>query len=97
MKKESYLNKERVQTINTSSNVIYQMLGLKKIQIETAGGGDDAEVSLAGIKEDEAKELISLLNEPTPEVKAEETVDEAIENTVEKEIITEENKRQNIN
>ena len=36
------------------------------------------------------KELISLLNEPTPEVKAEETVDEAIENTVEKEIITEE-------
>ena len=43
------------------------------------------------------KELISLLNEPTPEVKAEETVDEAIENTVEKEIITEENKRQNIN
>ncbi len=90
MKKESYLNKERVQTINTSSNVLYQMLGLKKIQIETAGGGDDAEVSLAGIKEDEAKELISLLNEPTPEVKAEETVDEAIENTVEKEIITEE-------
>ena len=83
MKKESYLNKERVQTINTSSNVIYQMLGLKKIQIETAGGGDDAEVSLAGIKEDEAKELISLLNEPTPEVKAEETVD-ARENTVEK-------------
>lgn len=38
VKKESYLNKERVQTINTSSNVLYQMLGLKKIQIETAGG-----------------------------------------------------------
>ncbi|MBE7102671.1 PH domain-containing protein [Bacillus cereus] len=90
VKKESYLNKERVQTINTSSNVLYQMLGLKKIQIETAGGGDDAEVSLAGITEDEAKELISLLNEPTPEVKATETLDEAAENVVEKEIITEE-------
>ncbi|QWU43943.1 MULTISPECIES: PH domain-containing protein [Bacillus] len=86
VKKESYLNKERVQTINTSSNVLYQMLGLKKIQIETAGGGDDAEVSLAGITEDEAKELISLLNEPTPEVKAEETLDEVVE----KEVITEE-------
>ncbi|ALQ66807.1 PH domain-containing protein [Bacillus thuringiensis] len=84
VKKESYLNKERVQTINTSSNVLYQMLGLKKIQIETAGGGNDAEVSLAGIKEDEAKELISLLNEPTPEVKAEETLDEATEHAVEK-------------
>ncbi|PQZ54241.1 hypothetical protein CQZ94_18670 [Bacillus sp. MYb209] len=86
VKKESYLNKERVQTINTSSNVLYQMLGLKKIQIETAGGGDDAEVSLAGITEDEAKELISLLNEPTPEVKAEETLEEVVE----KEVITEE-------
>ncbi len=76
VKKESYLNKERVQTINTSSNVLYQMLGLKKIQIETAGGGDDAEVSLAGITVEEATELIALLNEPTPEVKAEGTLDE---------------------
>ncbi|MDA2165961.1 PH domain-containing protein [Bacillus cereus] len=90
VKKESYLNKERVQTINTSSNVLYQMLGLKKIQIETAGGGDDAEVSLAGITVEEATELIAMLNEPTPEVKAEETLDEAVENTVENEIVTEE-------
>jgi len=86
VKKESYLNKERVQTINTSSNVLYQMLGLKKIQIETAGGGDDAEVSLAGITVEEATELIAMLNEPTPEVKAEETSEEVVE----KEIITEE-------
>lgn len=86
VKKESYLNKERVQTINTSSNVLYQMLGLKKIQIETAGGGDDAEVSLAGITAEEATELIAMLNEPTPEVK----VDETSEEVVEKEIVTEE-------
>ncbi|HDR4560572.1 PH domain-containing protein [Bacillus cereus] len=86
VKKESYLNKERVQTINTSSNVLYQMLGLKKIQIETAGGGDDAEISLAGITVEEATELITMLNEPTPEVKAEETS----EDVVEKEIVTEE-------
>lgn len=86
VKKESYLNKERVQTINTSSNVLYQMLGLKKIQIETAGGGDDAEVSLAGITVEEATELIAMLNDPTPEVKAEETSEEVVE----KEIVTEE-------
>ncbi|MCU5706370.1 PH domain-containing protein [Bacillus wiedmannii] len=86
VKKESYLNKERVQTINTSSNVLYQMLGLKKIQIETAGGGDDAEVSLAGITVEEATELITMLNDPTPEVKVEETSEEVVE----KEIVTEE-------
>ncbi|MFS8350602.1 hypothetical protein COM95_03080 [Bacillus cereus] len=62
VKKESYLNKDRVQNISTSSNVIYQMLGLTKLNIEVAGGGSEPEVMLAGIKEDEAKELIALLN-----------------------------------
>ncbi|MED1507793.1 MULTISPECIES: PH domain-containing protein [Bacillus] len=62
VKKESYLNKDRVQNISTSSNIIYQMLGLTKLNIEVAGGGSEPEVMLAGIKEDEAKELIALLN-----------------------------------
>ncbi|QUG82944.1 PH domain-containing protein [Bacillus nitratireducens] len=62
VKKESYLNKDRVQNISTSSNVIYQMLGFTKLNIEVAGGGSEPEVMLAGIKEDEAKELIALLN-----------------------------------
>lgn len=86
VKKESYLNKERVQTINTSSNVLYQMLGLKKIQIETAGGGDEAEVSLAGITVEEATELIAMLNESASELKVEKTSEEVEV----KEIITEE-------
>ncbi|MFB4335796.1 PH domain-containing protein [Bacillus cereus group sp. BfR-BA-01311] len=86
VKKESYLNKERVQTINTSSNVLYQMLGLKKIQIETAGGGDGAEVSLAGITVEEATELIAMLNESASELKVEKTLEEVEV----KEIITEE-------
>ncbi|OFD46085.1 PH domain-containing protein [Bacillus mycoides] len=62
VKKESYLNKDRVQNISTSSNIIYQMLGLTKLNIEVAGGGSEPEVMLAGIREDEAKELIALLH-----------------------------------
>ncbi|PFJ04892.1 hypothetical protein COI88_13175 [Bacillus cereus] len=62
VKKESYLSKDRVQNISTSSNIIYQVLGLTKLNIEVAGGGSEPEVMLAGIKEDEAKELIALLN-----------------------------------
>ncbi|WP_410981611.1 PH domain-containing protein [Bacillus cereus] len=62
VKKESYLNKERVQTISTASNIIYQLFELTKLKIETAGGGSEPEVTLAGIKEEEAKELIALLN-----------------------------------
>ncbi|ENQ3105646.1 PH domain-containing protein [Bacillus cereus] len=61
-KKESYLNKDRVQTINTSSNILYQILGLTKLKIETAGGADKAEVQLVGITQEEAKSLIAMLN-----------------------------------
>ncbi|WIY62250.1 PH domain-containing protein [Bacillus arachidis] len=67
VKKESYLNKERVQTINTSSSMLYQVLGLTKLKIETAGGGNEPEVSLAGITMDEAKSLITMLNEQAGE------------------------------
>ncbi|EJR59149.1 hypothetical protein IIO_03998 [Bacillus cereus VD115] len=62
VKKESYLNKERVQNISTSSNVIYQILGLTKLNIEVAGGGSEPEVMLAGIKEEEANALMALLH-----------------------------------
>ncbi|PFA24767.1 hypothetical protein CN373_02675 [Bacillus cereus] len=72
VKKESYLNKERVQTISKSSNIIYQLFELTKLKIETAGGGSEPEVTLAGIKEEEAKELIALLNK----VETEETLKE---------------------
>ncbi|PFD57148.1 PH domain-containing protein [Bacillus thuringiensis] len=71
VKKESYLNKERVQNISTSSNIIYQMLGLMKLNIEVAGGGNEPEVMLAGIKEGEAKQLISLLHKKETTVKEE--------------------------
>ncbi|MDA2064450.1 PH domain-containing protein [Bacillus cereus] len=62
VKKEIYLNKERVQNVSKSSNIIYQILGLTKLNIEVAGGGSEPEVMLAGIKEDEAKGLIALLH-----------------------------------
>ncbi|HFJ9439083.1 TPA: PH domain-containing protein [Bacillus albus] len=81
VKKESYLNKDRVQNISTSSNIIYQVLGLTKLNIEVAGGGTEPEVMLAGIRESEAKELISLLHkersivtEEAPAVEESETV-----------------------
>ncbi|MGE6401012.1 PH domain-containing protein [Bacillus cereus] len=81
VKKESYLNKDRVQNISTSSNIIYQMLGLTKLNIEVAGGGSEPEVMLAGIREDEAKELIALLHKERSVV-SEETLAEEESKTV---------------
>lgn len=73
-KKESYLNKERVQTIQTSSNIFYQLLDLTTLKIETAGGGANPEVHLAGIRVEEARELVALLNEEVKEKKETEEV-----------------------
>lgn len=42
-----------------------------KLNIEVAGGGNEPEVMLAGIKEDEAKHLISLLHKKETTVKEE--------------------------
>ena len=61
-KKESYLNKERVQTIHTKSHILYQLFGLTSVEIETAGGVGGAEVQLAGITREEATQLIAMLN-----------------------------------
>ncbi|WP_243526343.1 PH domain-containing protein [Bacillus pseudomycoides] len=84
VKKESYLNKERVQTISTASNIIYQLFGLTKLKIETAGGGSEPEVTLAGIKEEQAKQLIALLNKVEDEkpVKEEESLRQDTNTTV---------------
>lgn len=84
VKKESYLNKERVQTISTASNIIYQLFGLTKLKIETAGGGSEPEVTLAGIKEEEAKELIDLLNKVEAEepLKEEESLPQETNTTI---------------
>ncbi|HHT7237022.1 MULTISPECIES: PH domain-containing protein [Bacillus] len=89
VKKESYLNKDRVQNISTSSNVIYQLLGLTKLNIEVAGGGSEPEVMLAGIKEDEAKKLITLLNKKESVVTEEilEEENEAVYQLTAKEIL----------
>ncbi|QKE06252.1 PH domain-containing protein [Bacillus cereus] len=76
VKKESYLNKERVQNISTSSNIIYQVLGLTKLNIEVAGGGTEPEVMLAGIREEEAKELIALLHKEKSAVSEEAPAEE---------------------
>ncbi|MDF4766668.1 PH domain-containing protein, partial [Vibrio parahaemolyticus] len=76
VKKESYLNKERVQNISTSSNIIYQVLGLTKLNIEVAGGGTEPEVMLAGIREEEAKELIALLHKEKSTVSEEAPAEE---------------------
>jgi putative membrane protein len=55
--KKRYIPLERIQTIDVSSGVIHRLFGLVKVQVETAGGGDEAEAVFSAITSEEAEFL----------------------------------------
>ncbi|TYS57410.1 PH domain-containing protein [Sutcliffiella horikoshii] len=57
VKKRRFIPQERIQTLDTSEGIIQRIFGLVKVQIETAGGGTEAEASLTAVTKDEANKL----------------------------------------
>ncbi|THE10206.1 hypothetical protein E1I69_19705 [Bacillus timonensis] len=62
IRKKRFIPIERIQTIDVSAGIIQRMFGLVKLQVETAGGGMQAEAVLTAIKEDEANQLREILS-----------------------------------
>ncbi|MCA1032959.1 PH domain-containing protein [Bacillus timonensis] len=60
--KKRYIPIERIQSISVSAGIIQRAFKLVKLQVETAGGGLEAEVVLTAITEEEAKQLKELLS-----------------------------------
>lgn len=56
-KKRRYIPIERIQSVNTSEGIIQQIFKLVKLQVETAGGGKESEVSLEAITKHEAERI----------------------------------------
>ncbi|MFT4417100.1 PH domain-containing protein [Fredinandcohnia humi] len=61
VRKRRFIPIERIQTIDVSAGIIQRIFGLVKLQVETAGGGMQAEAVLTAIKEEEANQLRSIL------------------------------------
>ncbi|WP_226671378.1 PH domain-containing protein [Metabacillus litoralis] len=57
VKKKRYIPIERIQSINSSAGIIQQIFRLVKVQIETAGGGMEAEAVLTAISKSEAEAI----------------------------------------
>lgn len=49
IRKQRFISKNRIQSINITANVIHRIFKLVKVQIETAGSGSDAEASLPAV------------------------------------------------
>src|SRR5699024_3632661 len=52
-----YISINRIQSINLTQSVFHRLFKLTKVQIETAGGGGQAEVSLKAVTHEEGKLL----------------------------------------
>jgi|UPI000696EA18 putative membrane protein len=61
VRKRRYIPRERIQTIHVSAGIIQRLFGLVKLQIETAGGGLEAEGVLTAITKAEAERIKSAL------------------------------------
>lgn len=63
VKKERFIKKERVQTVNYKANVVYRILELVTLQIETAGGYKEPEIDIEAIDKRKASMLRDALSQ----------------------------------
>lgn len=57
VKKKRYIQKKRIQAINISAGVLQRIFGLVKVNIDTAGGGMEAEAEFSAVTRAEANEF----------------------------------------
>jgi putative membrane protein len=61
IKKRRYIPKDRIQSINISSGLLQRLFGLVKVEIETAGGFEEAEAELSAVTKEKAAVLQKIL------------------------------------
>jgi putative membrane protein len=62
LRKKRYIPFERIQSINITEGLLQRLFGLAKVEIETAGRGDEAEAVLSAIPKGEAAQIQAYVN-----------------------------------
>ncbi|WP_197284475.1 PH domain-containing protein, partial [Bacillus sp. JCM 19041] len=74
VKKKRYIQRKRIQAINISAGLLQRLFGLVKVNIDTAGGGMEAEAELVAVTRTEANRIrAELLKEPATEMPSSDT------------------------
>lgn len=63
IRKKRYIPKERIQSIDFTEGILQRVFGLVKVQVQTAGGGADAEAVLTAVTRADAGMLRAALTE----------------------------------
>ncbi|UTR14684.1 PH domain-containing protein [Salipaludibacillus sp. LMS25] len=56
-RKNRFIRKERIQSIDINANIIQRIFRLVELRIETAGGGSEPEFSLVALRREEAQKI----------------------------------------
>jgi putative membrane protein len=54
VRKKRYISKHRIQSVNTSANILHRLFGIVKLEVQTAGGGKKAEGEIGALSKDDA-------------------------------------------
>ncbi|MFP7478575.1 PH domain-containing protein [Terribacillus saccharophilus] len=57
IRKKRYISRHRIHSVNTSANILHRLFGLVKLEVQTAGGGKEAEGMIPAISKLEAEEI----------------------------------------
>lgn len=69
VKKDRFIKKDRVQTVNYKANVVYRLLDLVTLQIETAGGFKEPEIDIEALERKKAGLLREALKQEGDSIK----------------------------
>lgn len=61
IRKKRYIPFERIQTVQITAGILQRLMGLVKVQVETAGGGEKAEFVLDALPRTTAEQLSEIL------------------------------------
>ncbi|MFP7494995.1 PH domain-containing protein [Terribacillus saccharophilus] len=54
VRKKRYISKHRIHSVNTSANILHRLFGLVKLEVQTAGGGKEAEGVIPALSKEDA-------------------------------------------
>lgn len=57
IRKKRYISRHRIHSVNTSANILHRLFGLVKLEVQTAGGGKEAEGMIPALSKLDAADI----------------------------------------
>jgi putative membrane protein len=76
VRKKRYISKHRIQSVNTSANILHRLFGIVKLEVQTASGGKKAEGEIGALSKENAAAIQQFVKRKEQEDTATESTEE---------------------